>query len=126
MSPVLVTMYVRLARHEEREVLARFGAVYVRYAAAIPAFVPHLRRRHHLPLFDLATHGPSVRAPLDPGKDDLELADSVASVSVPRRTVHRGPRRLRAPGQGRRPRATGGRVSQITRSVVSLSSSISP
>jgi hypothetical protein len=96
MSPVLVTMYVRLARHEEREVLARFGAVYVRYAAATPAFVPHLRRRHHLPLFDLATHGPSVRAPLDPGKDDLELADSVASVSVPRRTVHRGPRRLRA------------------------------
>lgn len=44
MFPVLVTMYVRLARREEREVLLEFGAVYARYAAATPAFVPHLRR----------------------------------------------------------------------------------
>jgi methanethiol S-methyltransferase len=44
MFPVLVIMYVRLARREEREVLAEFGEVYARYAAAIPAFFPRLRR----------------------------------------------------------------------------------
>ncbi|MFZ5862494.1 MAG: methyltransferase family protein [Nitrospirota bacterium] len=40
MFPVLVVMYVRLARREEREVLAEFGEVYARYAARTPAFVP--------------------------------------------------------------------------------------
>ncbi len=40
MFPVLVTMYVRLARREERESLAAFGEAYVRYAAATPAFLP--------------------------------------------------------------------------------------
>ena len=42
MFPVLVTMYVRLARREEREAAAEFGAVYARYAAATPAFLPHM------------------------------------------------------------------------------------
>ena len=40
MFPVLVFMYVRLARHEEREVTAEFGEVYARYAARVPAFFP--------------------------------------------------------------------------------------
>lgn len=40
MFPALVVMYVRLARKEEREVRAEFGAAYVRYAAVTPAFVP--------------------------------------------------------------------------------------
>src|SRR3970040_2329792 len=40
MFPVLVTMYVRLAHREEREVLAAFGEQYARYAAATPAFFP--------------------------------------------------------------------------------------
>ena len=31
MFPVLVVMYVRLARHEEREALATFGEAYRRY-----------------------------------------------------------------------------------------------
>ena len=44
MFPILVTMYVRLARREEREVLAEFGEVYARYAAATPAFFPRLGR----------------------------------------------------------------------------------
>jgi protein-S-isoprenylcysteine O-methyltransferase Ste14 len=44
MFPVLVWMYVRLARQEEREVRAEFGEAYARYAAATPAFVPRLRR----------------------------------------------------------------------------------
>ena len=40
MFPVLVVMYVRLARIEEREVRAEFGAEYDRYAARVPAFIP--------------------------------------------------------------------------------------
>jgi protein-S-isoprenylcysteine O-methyltransferase Ste14 len=42
MFPVLVYMYVRLARREEREVLAEFGDEYARYAARTPAFFPRL------------------------------------------------------------------------------------
>jgi protein-S-isoprenylcysteine O-methyltransferase Ste14 len=44
MFPILVWMYVRLARREEREVRVALGDVYARYAAATPAFVPRLRR----------------------------------------------------------------------------------
>lgn len=43
MFPILVVMYVRLARREEREVSAEFGEVYRRYAANTPAFFPRLR-----------------------------------------------------------------------------------
>ena len=42
MFPILVWMYVRLARREEREVRAEFGAAYARYAVSTPAFVPRL------------------------------------------------------------------------------------
>lgn len=42
MFPVLVVMYVRLARREEREALAAFGPVYVEYAAQTPRFLPRL------------------------------------------------------------------------------------
>ncbi len=45
MFPVLVYMYVRLARREEGEVLAAFGEEYARYAARTPAFFPHLGSR---------------------------------------------------------------------------------
>jgi protein-S-isoprenylcysteine O-methyltransferase Ste14 len=45
MFPVLVVMYVRLARREEREALAQFGEAYASYAAATPAFMPRLGRR---------------------------------------------------------------------------------
>lgn len=45
MFPVLVVMYVRLARNEEREALAEFGERYRRYMAEVPAFLPRLRRR---------------------------------------------------------------------------------
>ena len=44
MFPVLVWMYVRLARQEEREALATFGDAYARYAAQVPGFFPHLNR----------------------------------------------------------------------------------
>ncbi|MDO8703680.1 MAG: isoprenylcysteine carboxylmethyltransferase family protein [Sulfuricaulis sp.] len=40
MFPVLVYMYVRLARREEREVGVEFGEAYARYAARVPAFFP--------------------------------------------------------------------------------------
>jgi protein-S-isoprenylcysteine O-methyltransferase Ste14 len=42
MFPVLVTMYVKLARREEREVLADFGDQYRNYMAVTPAFFPRL------------------------------------------------------------------------------------
>ncbi|HKZ70723.1 MAG TPA: isoprenylcysteine carboxylmethyltransferase family protein [Anaerolineales bacterium] len=41
MFPILVTMYIRLARREEREALAEFGEAYATYAANTPAFFPH-------------------------------------------------------------------------------------
>ena len=46
MFPILVWMYVRLARREEREVRGQFGGAYARYAASTPAFVPRLGRRY--------------------------------------------------------------------------------
>jgi protein-S-isoprenylcysteine O-methyltransferase Ste14 len=42
MFPILVYMYVRLARREEREALAEFGEPYARYMAKTPAFFPRL------------------------------------------------------------------------------------
>jgi protein-S-isoprenylcysteine O-methyltransferase Ste14 len=48
MFPILVTMYIKLAQREEREVLAEFGEKYQRYMTSTPAFVPRLtatRRR---------------------------------------------------------------------------------
>ena len=44
MFPVLVFMYVRLARQEEREVRAEFGAAYDRYVECVPAFLPRWSR----------------------------------------------------------------------------------
>lgn len=44
MFPVLVTMYVRLARREEREVMAEFGEAYALYAKSTPAFFPRFRK----------------------------------------------------------------------------------
>jgi protein-S-isoprenylcysteine O-methyltransferase Ste14 len=40
MFPILVAMYVRLARREEAEARAQFGEVYASYAANTPAFFP--------------------------------------------------------------------------------------
>lgn len=45
MFPVLVFMYWRLARSEERETEARFGPEYAAYRRATPAFIPRLRAR---------------------------------------------------------------------------------
>ncbi|TGD97706.1 methyltransferase family protein [Methylobacterium nonmethylotrophicum] len=40
MFPMLVVMYVRLSRSEEREALAQFGDAYREYMHRVPAFVP--------------------------------------------------------------------------------------
>lgn len=44
MFPVLVVMYVKLARAEERESLREFGGAYRDYMAEVPAFVPRLAK----------------------------------------------------------------------------------
>jgi protein-S-isoprenylcysteine O-methyltransferase Ste14 len=42
MFPVLIAMYVRLARQEEAEAMGEFGSAYREYASRTPAFVPRL------------------------------------------------------------------------------------
>lgn len=44
MFPILVAMYVRLARREEAEAVAEFGDAYSVYKKTVPAFFPHLYR----------------------------------------------------------------------------------
>ncbi len=43
MFPILLFVYVRLARREEHEALKRFGESYQRYQAETPAFFPRVR-----------------------------------------------------------------------------------
>ncbi|WP_326838428.1 methyltransferase family protein [Herminiimonas contaminans] len=38
--PVIVLVYVRLARKEEREMVGRFGTVYQDYMQQVPRFFP--------------------------------------------------------------------------------------
>lgn len=45
MFPILVYMYVRLARREAKEVLAEFGEEYQRYAAVTPGFIPRFGKQ---------------------------------------------------------------------------------
>ncbi len=44
MFPILVWVYVRLAKREEREASMEFGEEYARYGARTPAFFPHWAR----------------------------------------------------------------------------------
>lgn len=44
MFPVLVMMYVVLARHEEKDAIAEFGDEYRRYADHVPGFIPRWNR----------------------------------------------------------------------------------
>ncbi len=43
MFPILVGLYMRLARREEKEALAKFGEQYARYAQNTPRFIPQFR-----------------------------------------------------------------------------------
>lgn len=45
MFPILVFMYGRLAKREEREMLIQFGDEYRRYTEMVPGFCPRLGRR---------------------------------------------------------------------------------
>ena len=45
MAPVLIFMYVRQARREDRELETRFGRGFAAYAEHVPAFIPRLRQR---------------------------------------------------------------------------------
>jgi protein-S-isoprenylcysteine O-methyltransferase Ste14 len=47
MFPILVYMYVRLAHREERDVIAEFGDLYLRYAEVTPAFIPRVTKHRH-------------------------------------------------------------------------------
>lgn len=49
MFPILLIVYVRLARREERESAARLGEAWARYAQATPAFFPRWRDSTHAP-----------------------------------------------------------------------------
>lgn len=46
MFPVLVWMYVRLARQEERDALTQFGDEYRRYIEQTPAFFPRMEGKN--------------------------------------------------------------------------------
>lgn len=47
MFPVLIAMYIRLARREEAEAIAEFGDAYSVYKKTVPAFFPRLYRIFH-------------------------------------------------------------------------------
>ncbi|EGO64830.1 methyltransferase family protein [Acetonema longum] len=49
MFPVLVLMYIKLARIEEGEARQQFGAEYDEYMNAIPAFIPRVGRKDQSP-----------------------------------------------------------------------------
>jgi len=52
MFPVLVWMYARLAKTEERQMQMEFGTFYAEYARQVPAFIPHFgSRSSREPLF---------------------------------------------------------------------------
>ena len=45
MFPILVLVYIRLAKLEEGMVRKEFGDIYDTYARKVPAFIPHFRNR---------------------------------------------------------------------------------
>lgn len=49
MFPILVWVYVRLARKEEQDALREFGSAYAQYAAQTPAFFPRWRATRSQP-----------------------------------------------------------------------------
>lgn len=63
MGPVLIVMYVRLARWEDEELAAFFGEAYLDYAARTPAFIPwgkgrQFRVQRSIPAFESAARDP--------------------------------------------------------------------
>ena len=56
MFPVLVFMYTRLARTEERTALAEFGPAYARYMRDVPGFIPRFGDQNRPLPAELAEH----------------------------------------------------------------------
>ncbi|MBZ0270901.1 isoprenylcysteine carboxylmethyltransferase family protein [bacterium] len=48
MFPILVAVYVRLARREETDARRAFGRAWEEYAARTPGWIPRLRRQHEM------------------------------------------------------------------------------
>lgn len=44
MFPILVSVYIRLAKREEEIVIKDFSATYIAYKKKVPAFIPHWRK----------------------------------------------------------------------------------
>jgi len=53
-KPILVFMYVLLARTEEREAIIEFGPAYEQYMREVPAFIPRPSRPSRLSKSDAA------------------------------------------------------------------------
>lgn len=45
MFPILVTVYIRLAKREEDFILEEFGSIYIDYRKEVPAFIPNWSKR---------------------------------------------------------------------------------
>lgn len=48
MFPILVFMYAKLAKREEKDAMAEFGDAYLQYLHKVPAFIPHWSRNNSL------------------------------------------------------------------------------
>jgi protein-S-isoprenylcysteine O-methyltransferase Ste14 len=60
MAPVLIGMYVRLARREDDELVKAFGPAFCEYAATTPAFIPGWSRRTAPELREESADAPRV------------------------------------------------------------------
>ncbi len=69
--PILLFMYIRLARREEADMEQEFGDAYRAYAARLPRFIPCLRRGWSQKEPRDPAISPEVCPQLDPGADLL-------------------------------------------------------
>ncbi|MGE5633049.1 MAG: methyltransferase family protein [Caulobacteraceae bacterium] len=46
MAPILLVMYAKLAKKEEKVMIEQFGEKYTEYSKQVPAFIPILGRKH--------------------------------------------------------------------------------
>ncbi|OGO77915.1 MAG: isoprenylcysteine carboxyl methyltransferase [Clostridiales bacterium GWB2_37_7] len=46
MAPILLVMYAKLAKKEEKTMIDQFGEKYIEYSKKVPAFIPSMRRKY--------------------------------------------------------------------------------
>jgi protein-S-isoprenylcysteine O-methyltransferase Ste14 len=73
MFPILVLVYRRLARAEEREVAAHFGPAWDQYAARTPAFIPRRRSGPPAPPDPAGDRIHRLEEPQDQDYDDASM-----------------------------------------------------